>query len=413
MLINFSRVISCSLSPNVQFDDFWLAVKTLFMPWFWKTGKANIQVENWFKEYLKVKQVALFNSGRSALFALLKSFDIGAGDEVIVQAFTCVAVPNSVLWTGAKPIYTDIDASFNLDPNDVIKKITKKTKVVIVQHTFGIPGQIDKLLEIAKKYKLIVIEDCAHSLGATFKGQKIGTFGDAAFFSFGRDKVISSVWGGLAIINSKYNIQNIRLKEFQKKLDYPTYFWILQQILHPILFYLILPIYNLDIGKLLLFIFQHLQLLSFPVYPEEKQGKQPVNFPKKYPNALAQLLLNQLSKLEQFNESRRETVSRYHQELINNKKFKFPLEQAGAIYLRLPILAANRDQILARAKENGILLGNWYHNVIDPTGVDYQKINYKSGSCPKAELVARSIINLPTTNLTQGEKLLVVNVLNR
>ena len=137
---------------------------------------------------------------------MIKSFDITYGDEVIVQAFTCLAVPEVVIWCGAKPVYLDIDESLNLDIRLLEKSISSKTRIIIVQHTFGIPAKIDMIKKIAQKHNIILIEDCAHSLGAKYNSQKIGTFGDAAFFSFGRDKVISSVFGGLAFINprSKY-----------------------------------------------------------------------------------------------------------------------------------------------------------------------------------------------------------------
>src|SRR3989344_786624 len=99
------RVISASLSPNTETEDVWLAIKTLCSPWRWRSGAQTEAVESWFKKYFNVSTAVSFNSGRSALFALLKAFDIGVGDEVLVQAFTCVAVPNSVLWAGAKPIF--------------------------------------------------------------------------------------------------------------------------------------------------------------------------------------------------------------------------------------------------------------------------------------------------------------------
>ena len=205
----FSRVISCGLAPNLEADDIWQAWRVLWQPWTWRKEEAITEVKEWFSGYLGVRDVYLFNSGRAALLAILKAFNIGERDEVLIQAFTCVAVPNSIIWAGAKPIYVDIDRSFNLDPTDLEAKITKKSCAIIVQHTFGIPAQIEKIIEIAKMHKLIVIEDCAHSLGVTYKSKKLGNFGDAAFFSFGRDKVVSSVWGGAAIINSKFKIQKI------------------------------------------------------------------------------------------------------------------------------------------------------------------------------------------------------------
>src|SRR3989344_9394741 len=105
------RVISASLSPNTQLDDVYRALSVLLRPWVWQKGNAVDKVGYWFTEYFGTRSVATFNSGRSAFLALLRAFRIGKGDEVIIQAFTCVAVPNSVLWAGARPVYADIDGS--------------------------------------------------------------------------------------------------------------------------------------------------------------------------------------------------------------------------------------------------------------------------------------------------------------
>ncbi|MCX6792253.1 MAG: aminotransferase class I/II-fold pyridoxal phosphate-dependent enzyme [Candidatus Gottesmanbacteria bacterium] len=373
--ISMIRIISASLSPNTEFDDVWLAARLLCAPWVWQRGTAPGKVESWFRNYLKTACAVTFNSGRSALLAILKAFDVGKGDEVIIQAFTCVAVPNSIRWAGAIPVYADIEGTFNLDPADVEKKITSKTKAIIVQHTFGIPAKLDEIISIAKKYNIIVIEDCAHSLGET------GRLGDAAFFSFGRDKVVSSVFGGLATIRDDHQKQIAALKAYHKKLAIPFVGWTFQQLFHPVAFAIILPLYRLEIGKLLLSFLQKIKLLSFPVYREEKYGRQPDDFPAKYPNALATLLLKQLKKLERFSKQRREISRMYGSD--------------GA-FLRFPRLVDNPELVIANAKKRGILLGNWYHNVIDPTGVELKNMGYKKGSCPRAEEASEHIINLPT-----------------
>ena len=307
-----------------------------------------------------------------------------------------MAVPNSVLWAGASPKYVDIDATLNIDPTDVEKKITNRTKAIIVQHTFGIPADMDALVALAKKHNIPLIEDCAHSLGATYKGKKVGTFGDAAFFSFGRDKVVSSVFGGMAIINAKCKMQNAKLREYQKNLPYPSYFWIFQQLLHPIAFSVILLLYDVIIGKALLILLQKLRLLSFPVYPEEKRGKQPLDFPAKFANSLAVLLLQQLIKLERYNNTRKEVVQYYQSALKDRKGITQIKVRDGSIFLRFPLLVDNPDKLLKQAKKHGILLGNWYRCVIDPKGVDYTSVGYGIGSCPKAEEAARHIVNFPT-----------------
>jgi len=355
-------MISCSLSPNTEADDVWLALRILFSPWIWKRGRAVHKVEKRFGG-------VSFNSGRSALLAIFKAFDIGKDDEVIIQAFTCVAVPNSVRWSGAKPIYADIDETFNINPSDVVNKITPQTRAIIVQHTFGIPADIDAILTIAKKRNIKVIEDFAHTMSLPMKG-------DAAFFSFGRDKVLSSVFGGVAI--------GPNLKLYQKRLEYPSMFWIFQQLFHPVAFSVIMPLYELGLGKILLVLLQKLHLLSFPVYPEEKQGGQPSVFPAKYPNALAILLLKQLKKLDRFTTQRREICRMYG---------------VDKPYLRFPKLVDDPEKIIAKAKKQGILLGNWYHHVVDPVAV-----GYKTGSCPKAEEAAKRIINLPTRISTRDAK---------
>ena len=228
--------IAISLSPNTDKKDVQEAVRVMFSPWSWKDGSAIGKVESWFKHEYAAGASVSFNSGRSALYALLKSFEIKEGDEVILQAFTCVAVCDAILWCGVKPVFVDIDRTLNVDPTDLEKKITSETRAIIVQHTFGIPAQIKEISVIAKKHNLILIEDCAHCLGAAVENRKLGTFGDAAFFSFGRDKIVSSVFGGLAIIKPNFKTEIKNLKKMHEDLSFPSYGWIFQQIVHPIFF---------------------------------------------------------------------------------------------------------------------------------------------------------------------------------
>lgn len=362
-------MISCSLSPNTELDDVLLAMRLIFAPWLWKRGSAIGKVEAWFRQNFHTPCAVSFNSGRSAELGILKAFGIGKGDEVIVQAFTCVAVPNSVRWAGATPIFADIDDSYTIDPKDFERKITKRTKAVIVQHTFGIHAHVDEIITVAKKYDIRVIEDFAHTMSLPLKG-------DAAFFSFGRDKVLSSVFGGMAILHPKYSREILTIKKYHKNLNTPSFGWTLQQLFHPVAFSIILPLYRIGVGKAILVFLQQLHALSFPVYAEEKKGRQPEIFPAKYPNALAILMLKQLKKFERFSKEREASVRLYGG--------KGPL-------LRYPKKVEDPANTIEKAKKKGILLGNWYHNVVDPVA-----FGYKTGSCPKAEDIAKHIINLPT-----------------
>lgn len=398
------RPIHIGLSPNLTFENFKSSLLLVFQPWKWQQGGSINRVEQWFKNYFGVEVAVSLNAGRSALLAILTSLEIPKDSEVLVQAFTCVAVPNSIRWASLSPVFVDIDRTLNVNVADAEKKVTSKTKVLIVQHTFGIPADMSKITAFCKKYHLILIEDCAHALGATYQTRLIGSFGDASFFSFGRDKIVSSIFGGLAIINQKpavsqgedSKINREKLLNYQHNLPYPSSIWIFQQLLHPIITYPALYLYHFfGIGKILLFLSQKLRFLSFPVYENEKKGYRPAQFPRLYPNVLAELLLLQLKKLQLVNEKRREIAEAYFQRL-KGKGLTLPHQGKGAVYLRFNVLTSRADELRFIAKSRGIILGNWYHRVIDPEGVDLSKIGYIKGSCPQAEKVSRESLNLPT-----------------
>lgn len=404
------KVISCSLSPNTEADDVLEAIRVLLRPWIWRRGHSLLKVKKWFSQRYGTKHVILTNSGRSALFLLLKAFGITKGDEVIVQAFTCVAVPNSVIWSGATPVYADIDDRYNLDPKDLEKKITPRTRAVIVQHTLGFSAQIASIVKICTEHNILLLEDCAHSLGVTIGGKHAGTFGDAAIFSFGRDKVLSSVFGGAAIIQEKHENVARNLEDLAGRLEYPARTWIFRQLIHPISFAVILPFYTIGAGKVLLVALQKLSLLSFPVYPEEKRGHKPDVFPERYPNGLASLLLRQLKKLDRYKRTREETARWYQTQLNGLSSYTFPDVVQGDVPLRFPLMHAHPERIQKFARRRGILLGNWYHNTIDPRGVVFAAVSYTPGSCPIAETAAGQVLNLPTL-LSSSKAMKVIRVL--
>ncbi len=410
----FEKPIAIGLAPNQGFDDFIKTLKVILKPWLWIYGEDLEKVENWFKEYFKVSTAVSFNSGRSALFAILKCLNISRGDEVIVQAFSCVAVANCIIWNGAKPIFVDIDPDLNISIESLKRNINPNTKAIIVQHTFGIPGDIISIKKIAQKYNITLIEDCAHSLGASVHNKKIGSFGDISFFSFGRDKVISSIFGGMAIVNNDNVNLAHKLTEFSRKLKSPSHSWVLQQLFHPIAFNFILPLYNIGVGKILLVILQKLRLLSYPVLNMEKKGLRPKFIPQKYPNALASILLIQLDKLKAFNKHRRELANYYQSNFSSINNIDLPSDKEGAIYLRYNILTANAGKILSAAKKQGIILGNWYRNNIDPAGVDFESIYFQPKNYPVAQRLAQQSLNLPTyPRITYADADKIINIVKK
>ena len=186
--------------------------------------------------YFGIQSATTFDSGRTALFYALKSLDVGEGDEVIVQAYTCVVVINAIRFAGATPVYVDIRDDLNMDPACVEKRITDRTKAIIIQHTFGEPADLDAIVPMVKKRGIKIIEDCAHSLGVAYRGQLTGTFGDIGMLSFGSDKVVSCVRGGALITNNSAIAD--RLQAYQTELPETGRVLIMQHLMHYPLFLL-------------------------------------------------------------------------------------------------------------------------------------------------------------------------------
>tara|TARA_B100001029_G_C15015955_1_gene427347 strand:+ start:87 stop:1268 length:1182 start_codon:yes stop_codon:yes gene_type:complete len=159
--------------------------------------------ENNFKNYLKINHAVSCSSGTAAGVMCLRALGIKEGDEVIVPSFTFIAAVEAIIEVGAIPIIVDSDISYNMCPIQAEKKINKKTKCIMLVHMLGVPSNIDKFLKLKKKYNLKIIEDACESLGAEYKNKKIGTFGDASFFSFDFAKIITTGEGGMCVTDSK------------------------------------------------------------------------------------------------------------------------------------------------------------------------------------------------------------------
>ena len=167
-------------------------------------GNYIAKFENLFAKFCDSKYGVSTNSGTTALHLATKTLDIRKGDEVLVTTFTNMASIFSILYVGAKPIPIDIDEdTFNIDPKLIEKKINKRTKAIMIVHIFGHPVDYSAISLIAKKYKLLVIEDCAEAHGAEYKGKKVGSLGDAGCFSFYANKIITTGEGGMVVFNNK------------------------------------------------------------------------------------------------------------------------------------------------------------------------------------------------------------------
>ena len=189
--------------PTIGKEEIEEVVATLKSDWI-TTGPKTHKFEREFGKYVGAEHAIAVSSCTAALHLSLVLAGVGHGDEVITSPFTFTSTANVILHTGAKPVFADIEKdTYNISPKEIKKAITKKTKAITVVHYGGHPCEMDKILGIAKRHKLVVIEDAAHALGAVYKDKKIGGISDFTAFSFYATKNITTVEGGMVTVTNK------------------------------------------------------------------------------------------------------------------------------------------------------------------------------------------------------------------
>jgi perosamine synthetase len=179
---------------NECLDSTWISSRGEFIPRF----------ENEFGKFIGVKHATTVCNGTVALHLALITLGIGPGDEVIVPSFTYIASVGNICHAGATPVFVDsLEDTWQLDPKDVRRKITSKTKAIMAVHLYGHPCEMDELVKIAKENDIFIIEDCAEAFGSTYKGKNVGTFGDLSTFSFYGNKTITTGEGGMIVTNDE------------------------------------------------------------------------------------------------------------------------------------------------------------------------------------------------------------------
>lgn len=171
--------------------------------WISSEGPFVLEFEKRFSEFVGRKHGVAVANGTVAIDAVIQALDISAGDEVIIPSFTIISCVNAIIRAGAIPVPIDCDLStWNMDVTQIERMITKKTKAIMVVHIYGLPVDMDPVLQLVEKYKLLLIEDAAEAHGQTYKGQACGSFGDVSTFSFYPNKLITTGEGGMVVTNS-------------------------------------------------------------------------------------------------------------------------------------------------------------------------------------------------------------------
>ena len=354
---------------------------------------------------MEPEQVALFWKGRVGLYAILRALGVGAGDEVVVPAFTCVVVPNAILYLGAKPVYVDVDAkTYNLETGLLEQAIGPKTKCILAQNTFGLSADLEPLLKIAQRYQIPVIEDCTHGFGGAYQGHKNGTLAHAAFFSTQWNKPFSTGWGGFTAVRDKDLAEKVRVLEAEMPL--PTsgqermlqvQLWARKNLLQPSLYWPVLRLYR--------------WLSKAGIIPGSSEGSElnTTVMPHEYLRGggvvQAREGLKQLQRWPRIRERRLELAAIYDRALEEMGFSKLPVpSHITHTYLKYPLLVKDRSSFFALAERHRIRLGDWMRSPIHPVEEDWEKWGYVQGSCPVGEHLSRHVVNLLTDlDLTEEE----------
>jgi dTDP-4-amino-4,6-dideoxygalactose transaminase len=350
-----------------------------------------------FAKQFGAKYSFSFWKGRVAMYAILKALGVKDGDEVILPGYTCVMDVNPIKYLGAKPVYVDIEPStFNMNPALLESKITPKTKIIVAQHTYGYPCDMDAIMAIAAKRGITVIEDCCLSFGSTYKGKTVGTFGKAAYFSFQWNKPFTTGLGGMAITNVADLAEKIK-GICNSDLCMPSAKEVMMLAAQ-------LAVYRMFIyprtTALAQNIFRYLTKKGAVVGSSsscEFEPEMEKDFFKAMSSVQAVAGIRQLKKLEKNIEHRREMAELYD-ELLLQKGWptrNYDKEVMNPVMVRYPVRIKEKDKAIQRAASAGIELGTWFECPLHPIETPLEKYDYQIGMCPEAEKASREVVNLP------------------
>jgi perosamine synthetase len=353
--------------------------------------------QNRFAEVFGAERAFAFWKGRVALYAILKAMGIGPGDEIILPGYTCVMNVNPVKYLGAKPVYVDIEpVTFNINVNLLRDKITPRTKVIIAQHTYGYPCDMDAVMEIAAEKGIIVIEDCCLALGSKYKGQLVGTFGKAAYFSSQWNKPYTTGLGGMAITSDSElaaKIQSLCESEMCLPSSGEAFMLWAQLLIYRLLIY---PRTTAFAQRL----FRYLTKKGAVVGSSSASEFQPImadDFFKSVSDVQARSGLGQLKKINENIRHRKEMVQLYDRLLKERgwSALRYDSDTCEPVLVRFPVRIVGKSEALEKAAGAGVELGSWFESPLHPIETPLDVYDYESGSCPQAEKAAREVVNLP------------------
>ena len=339
------------------------ALEVLRSGWY-VLGNEVSSFEEEFAAYTGGNYCVGLASGLDALWIAFRLLGIGAGDEVLVQGNTYIASVMGITINGATPVFVEPDEYFGINVKELESKITEKTKAILVVHLYGIATPMDEIVRLCEKYHLKLVEDCAQSHGACYKGKMTGTFGDVGCFSFYPSKNLGAFGDGGAVVVKDEALA----KEFKVFRNYGS---------------------------------------------EKRYYNKVVGTNSRLDEIQAGLLRVRLSHMEELTQEKIAIASRYT-EGIHNPKIKLPQVPAGStcIYHQYVIRCEERDQLIAYLNEKEI--GTIIHYPIPPHLAEaYRYLGHHEGDFPITEHLAKTVLSIPMYNgMTQEEQETVIDALN-
>lgn len=319
------------------------------------SGSQVLALEQALSAYLDGRPVRTLTSATGALEVALQACGIGPGDEVITPALSFTATPNVIMRVGARPVFVDVGLDTrNVDLDQVEKAITAKTKAIMPVHFAGLPVDMDRLYDLARRHGLRVIEDAAHAIGSAWRGRKIGSFGDLVSFSFHPNKNMTTIEGGALSLPGDAEIEAVELHRFHGIRKGPAG--------------------NLDV-----------------VLPGGKYNLTDV---------AARVGLGQLKQLDAFNAKRRALAMHYFAHLRTDPPLLLPVrgDEGHSWHMFAPLLPLDklrisRQQFIQMMHELGIGVGIHYPAMHLFTV--YRQLGYKEGDFPNTERIGRETVTLP------------------
>lgn len=337
-----------------------------------------------------------FGSARSAITVCLRSAGVGAGDEVVVTGYTCAAVAVAVRATGARAIFADIDTTtLNASVATIASCLGPRTRAIIVQHTLGVPSEVEAIVSLAKQHRLVTIEDCALAIGSTRCGRPIGSFADAAVFSMELSKTITTGWGGVLVVHDR-SLADLTSAAYENVVDLPysravrqllqtaTCAAFYDRTLYPATRYAIAALYRFGVFR-----------ASTP--RGQENGSLGEWYTHRLPEPQTRLAASLWRRLP-------EIVTRMS---VTREKLLGAAEESGALLVALPgegdtcvsprisLLVKDRPRAVRWFAKRGIDLGTWFDWPVTPRPTQPEWLGYHPGMCPNAEVVAAHIINIP------------------